>query len=153
MTSEELKNLFGPWRERHLRSAWKPIAGRKGGADALSWFGGAPTGSPGDEWPKCAGCDAPMSFFLQLDLSTLPQIGGFPTKSGILQLFYCSTDDGSCETWAPFSGTHCIRLVQPGAELLSPPEGIPSIAQVVVTGWEEFLDSPHPEDHVQLGRS
>ena len=51
-----------------------------------------------------------MSFFVQLDLAALPAELDAPIREGLLQMFYCSSDDGSCETWAPFSGTHAIRI-------------------------------------------
>lgn len=94
-----------------------------------------------------------MNFFVQLDLSTLPEQSKVPARQGLLQLYYCSTDDGSCETWEPFSGTHYIRVTSSGPSLLNPPHGIDPLAKVSVGDWQQFQDAPHPEDHASLGLS
>lgn len=153
MTAEELRRLFEPWRARHMRPAWKPVFDGPGNTETLSRFGGRPTGSPGDEWPACAACKAPMSFFVQLDLSDLPEEFGFPQRRGVLQMFYCSTDDGMCETWAAFTGTQFIRVAPPTSNLLTPPPGVEPLAEKSVTGWSPFQDEPHPEEHETLGLS
>src|SRR5689334_8048802 len=87
-----------PWRRRHRRSAYVP---RLGEGTCASHFGGAPAMLSNEPWPNCRQCNKPMLFLLELDLHSLPKkLAG----NGFLQLFYCSTDDGSCETWSPFTG-------------------------------------------------
>ena len=91
-----------------------------------------------------------MQFFLQLPLEGLPagsKVGG----EGMLQLFYCSVDDGTCETWSPFSGTHLVRLLTGAATLAQHPAGLAPLPMRSVESWNELLDYPHPEEHEELG--
>ena len=150
MNADDIKNEFANWRSKHGRPAWKPIVSD---AQSNSWFGGDPSPAPVTNWPTCAQCSKPMQFFLQLDLAALPQDFSLPTTSGILQLFYCSSDDGSCETWEPFSGTHHIAVRRKNSgDVLRPTEVTP-LTQRFITDWTPFSDSPHPEEHESLGLS
>jgi uncharacterized protein YwqG len=92
-----------------------------------------------------------MRLLLQLDMSILPAKCDSPLRKGLLQLFYCSRDDGSCETWQPFSGAQAI-IVSPdtGVETSAPDGGAP-FEKAFITDWEEFEDTPHPEEHEPLG--
>ena len=91
-----------------------------------------------------------MQFFLQLPATSLPP--GFTVRGeGILQLFYCSQDDGSCETWQPFSGTHVVRLLTGPSVVATSPGDLAAFPMRSVEGWREFVDYPHPEEHVRLG--
>lgn len=93
-----------------------------------------------------------MKFFLQLSLATLP--AAFAARgTGLLQLFYCSRDDGSCETWRPFSGTHLVRLLTGPASIAAHPSGLAPFPVRSVAQWSELVDDPHPEDHEWLGLS
>ena len=92
-----------------------------------------------------------MQFFLQLDLGALPKKFSTPLKSGLLQFFYCSTDDGMCETWAHFTGTHDLRIVKDQGVEITRAAGLAPLRQSFVTGWEEVQDAPHPEDQELLG--
>lgn len=153
MNAEQITKLFEPWRAKHVRTAWKPVVERSEAADSLSWFGGQPTGSPDDPWPVCEQCQAPMRFLLQLAFAELPQQANLPFRDGILQLFYCSSDDGSCETWAPFSGTDVFRVLPHASGVAAGPPGIDPLPQVHVIRWEAMEDHPHPEEHRALGLS
>lgn len=153
MNADEIAELFEPWRAKHVRTAWKPVVEAGEVAGALSWFGGQPTVSPDDAWPACAQCHAPMRFFVQLALADLPPQAQVPIKDGILQLFYCSTDDGACPTWEPFSGTHFIRVVPRASGVAASPPAIDPLPQNTVVKWEETQDFPHPEEHRSLGLS
>lgn len=149
MNAEQIAEAFALWRKRHLRSAWKPETDGQGSGTTLSHFGGEP--SPGlAAWPTCAQCKSPMRLLLQLDLAALPADFEAPVREGLLQLFYCSLDDGSCETWSPFSGTHQIAIVpkQAGGAVSSP---VPPLKSVAVTGWSRLDDTPDPEEHKALG--
>lgn len=150
MTASEITELFEPWRQKHERTAWKPVL-RDEPTDVLSWFGGQPTSSSGRQWPICRGCQAPMRFFLQLAAQEFPQSSVFPLKEGVIQLFVCSTDDGSCETWAPFTGTHDICVVSSHPGTAAPPSGIESFPRQFITRWDQTVDAPHPEEHETLG--
>lgn len=91
-----------------------------------------------------------MQFFLQAPLLSLPD--GSPRRGeGLLQLFYCSRDDGDCETWRPFSGTHLARLVV-GATVLTPhPPTLSPFPSLAIETWRPLIDYPHPEEHESLG--
>jgi len=151
MKAAEIARLFEPWRRAHARTAWKPVVTSDQSTATLSWFGGVPTEGLEREWPTCRECRAPMSFFVQLAFEEFPAESSFPFKDGVLQVFYCSTDDGSCETWAPFSGTHALRVVPSNPNLVSLPPEIEALPRARVTGWSPFEDSPHPEEHESLG--
>ncbi len=93
-----------------------------------------------------------MQFFVELDVMALPT--GSPARgAGWLQLFYCSTDDGMCETWAPFSGTHLVRLLTGPARPAAHPAGLEPLPRRAVATWEELSDYPHHDEHAELGLS
>lgn len=91
-----------------------------------------------------------MQFFLQLPLESLPAGAGVRGE-GMLQLFCCSLDDGSCETWSPFSGTQLVRLITGAAAPAPHPRGLTPFPVRSVKGWNELVDYPHPEEHRGLG--
>ena len=144
----DLRASFGAWRARHARRAWKP--GCVDGAAHEARFGGAPLLAADEPWPSCEGCRRPMQFFVQLPLASLP--AGFAVRGeGLLQLFLCARDDGRCETWRPFSGTHVVRLLTGPASAVSHPLGLAPFPARSVERWTELLDYPHPEEHQALG--
>jgi uncharacterized protein YwqG len=104
----------------------------------------------GEDWPICKGCERPMQFFLQMPLAGLPT--DFAARGdGMLQMFYCSQDDGACETWRPFSGTHMVRLLTASASVASHPPGLAQLSARSIERWSELVDYPHPEEHGELG--
>lgn len=88
-----------------------------------------------------------MNFLLQLEIGSLPQR---PLGEGLVQLFYCSKDDG-CSTWEPFSGTQLVRLVDGPLERRSPPEGAQEQALRSIVGWEAVDDYPSTQELEELG--
>ncbi len=91
-----------------------------------------------------------MQLFAQLAMASLPV--AFAAKGrGLLQLFYCSRDDGSCETWAPFSGAHVARLLDTPVTDALPPAGLKPFPARAITGWRELTDHPDPAEHEELG--
>jgi hypothetical protein len=134
-------------KSRHARPAWRPICAEGSGAAQL---GGLALLGADEEWPSCRGCQAPMRLFLQIDLAALPP--AFAARgSGILQLFYCSTDDGRCETWAPFSGTHLVRLLGGEMGRASHPPSVTPFPARHVSFWEEIVDYPSAEEPDDAG--
>jgi hypothetical protein len=91
-----------------------------------------------------------MHFFLQFPLASLPAVFAARTD-GTPQLFYCSVDDGSCETWRPFSGTHLVRLLSGQASAAAHPAGLAPFPVRSIESWSELVDYPHPEEHKELG--
>lgn len=144
----DLRNAFAAWRTKHARRAWKPVCVESVGGKGQ--FGGSPSMAPGEPWPSCEGCRKPMQFFLQLPIASLP--AGAPVRGdGLLQLFYCSVDDGNCETWSPFSGTHLVRLLTGPSSPGQHPPGLAPFPLRSIERWEEIVDDPHPEEHEALG--
>lgn len=142
------REAFAAWRTKHARRAWKPVCVERTGQGAQ--FGGSPFLARGERWPLCKGCSQPMQLFVQLPLASLP--AGTPIRGeGILQLFYCSQDDGTCETWAPFSGAHVVRLLTGPAVVAPPPADLEAFPVRSVERWQELVDYPHPEEHGRLG--
>ncbi|MEL6556374.1 MAG: DUF1963 domain-containing protein [Cyanobacteria bacterium J06621_11] len=150
MEPSEIKTVFEEWNAKHRRDAWH-VSIDNSDTKSLSWFGGAPTASNNFEWPTCAQCKKPMQFFLQLDLSSLPNSLETPLRDGLLHLFYCSSDDGMCETWEAFSGTHELRVVQRFDNQCSHPPEITPLPKAIISGWQLFTDSPSPAEHELLG--
>ena len=148
MKAADIQQRFGAWRDRHARPAWKPRT-IQGGA-STSRFGGSALLGPGESWPSCKSCGDPMQFFLQLEMSALPPEFA-RRRDGLLQLFYCSRDDGDCETWAPFSGTHLVRLIGGERNVVPHPHGLEPFAVRSVEGWQELVDYPSPAEHDELG--
>lgn len=144
MDVDQFVDRFAPWRAKHVRTAYTPQLG----ATTRSRFGGEPDMRRGEEWPVCASCRAPMTFLLQLELASLPRR---PAGEGVLQLFYCGTDDGSCETWAPFSGASLARLVAEPLERRSPPHGVQMQPERGIVGWSATDDHPNSQEHEDLG--
>jgi uncharacterized protein YwqG len=89
-----------------------------------------------------------MRLLLQLDLDALP-VQGWTSGPPLLQFFYCSTDDGGCETWRPYSGTHCFRFMERGREVEKSP--VPPLPKVTISDWEPFDDTPSTAEHELLG--
>lgn len=147
-TMIDLQQTFAAWRAKHARRAWRPVV-EEGGELRGARFGGAALLADNEDWPSCVTCRRPMQFFLQFPLSSLPP--GTAHGEGILQLFYCSTDDGACETWWPFSGTHLVRLLTAPSAVVAHPLNLRPMRPRAVTGWTELVDYPHPEEHPSLG--
>ena len=147
------REAFRPWRKANARPAWKPVTRPGEGAVAASRFGGRPALRPGEPWPTCAVCGKPQTLFLQLDLDALPPDAG-DFGGGLLQFFYCvKCDDGSVETWEPFSDAHLFRRLQTLQPLVvaDVPDGSEMIVPREVRSWEQIVDHPHPEDAETLG--
>lgn len=144
----DIERAFAAWRTKHARRAWKPVCGKRGAGGAR--FGGSTELAPGERWPTCKTCSWPMRLLLQLPLASLP--AGFARRGeGVLQLFYCSQDDGGCETWRPFSGTQLARLVAGPLVAALPPTGLTAFPARGIERWDELVDYPDPEEHGSLG--
>lgn len=100
-----IASKFKPFK----RTAWKPIT-VKGDSDlAVSKFAGKPWINPGDSYPMCEYCQTPLRFFLQLNLSQLPESLDRQFGDGLLQLFYCTNSESGCDGGDVF----LIRNIQP----------------------------------------
>ncbi len=118
-----------------------------------SGFGGTPYLPHGIDHPACPGCRNPMTLFVQLRLEELPGVEA-AGRSGLLQLFYCTTDEPDlCEhslrSWAPFSEGATVRIVPAyGGSASHVPPRFPARR---ITGWREEPDLPTTEELRGLG--
>ena len=100
-----------------MRTCWLPVTDDGDGPLTASKFAGTPYLGPGESWPACPRCAAPMALFLQLDLAALPEELGEELGSGLLQMFYCVSrhecpirGEGRLD---PFSPYQLLRRVCP----------------------------------------
>lgn len=92
-----------------------------------------------------------MPLFLQLNLADLPTELAGNFGSGLLQLFYC-TSDYCDDGWEPFSGSKLVRLVQPGDRTQAlPAVSYPEFPAKTIVGWTPLDDYPDGAEHDGLG--
>jgi uncharacterized protein YwqG len=140
-----------PEIDKHLRAAWKPAVKDGDGAATDSKFGGLPALLAGEEWPLCPNCEGPLQLLLQLNLASIPPELKSAFGSGLIQLFYCTNAEASCETdaegWEPFSPISLARRIDtPSAPAkLSPPEAR-SVPAKRILSWKRMDDLPNGEE-------
>src|SRR5712691_5101906 len=93
MTTDEIIKMLEPWLAKHRRPAWKPVVEDGDGSPTASKFCGTPWIGRDAAWPECGQCESQMQLFLQLNLGELPREIGRPFGTGLLQLFYCTSDN------------------------------------------------------------
>lgn len=117
-----------------------------------SKIGGLPYLRSKEDWPVCPNCQNHMQLFLQLNMEELPA----ENSPGLVQLFYCITNDPLCESdqngYMPFSKNSIGRKIQ----VDGPSEIIkPSINELFperkITSWQAKDDYPHYEEYSHLG--
>jgi len=141
----DLHEVFATWRAKHARPGWTPVCRFDGALDG-GQFGGSPRIPPGETWPMCGVCKAPLQLFVQLPTARVPRrIQG---DGGWLQVFECTVD--GCPSWEPFGGANLVRLI-PGAAPITPHPGGEPFPTRAITGWTELVEYPHNEDHEELG--
>lgn len=140
----------------HRRSTWTPEVVDGEGLPDGSRLGGGPWLRPGEAWPACGSCGRAMQLFVQLNARDLPPPAARALEGGLLQFFYCTSDDDSCvvdsEPWAPFAPTAFLRLVARddlgGGTAAVPGPGMFPPKRIV--GWTESHDYPGWEEAVDL---
>ncbi|MFB7787568.1 hypothetical protein ACFC1D_33250 [Streptomyces vinaceus] len=85
--------------------------------------GGLPLAPAGTDWPTCAACSGPLQFIAQLVLD-----GG----RGVLAVFMCANDPGSCQEWSATSGGN--------RALLFPPDGLAPLPLPALPATEDGDD-------------
>lgn len=138
----------------HLkRKAWKPIVREGDGALTASKFAGKPWLSEGEQWPACCNCGQPMQLCVQLNLQELPNSLNSKFGNGILQLFYCTNYETSCDElckgWEPFVETcKLIRIVQ--LDNTQVKVELPDLKDLfpakLIVDWQEVDDYPNEEE-------
>jgi uncharacterized protein YwqG len=139
------------------RPAWLPVTEEGDGAAADSKFAGTPFLPGGEGWPLCPNCDLPMQLFVQLNLGQLPEAVRDEYGAGLIQLFYCTSDEEGCEhvcdAWQPFAESVVARLVpaEHGAARPASAEVENALPPRRVVGWREVVDYPDDEEGEALG--
>jgi hypothetical protein len=148
-----IASKFKPFK----RTAWKPIT-VKGDSDlAVSKFAGKPWINPGDSYPMCEYCQTPLRFFLQLNLSQLPESLERQFGDGLLQLFYCTNRESDCDGCDIF----LIKNIQPTETPLQyemPDIVFDSMSALIegefpakqITSWQAMDDYPNTYDNQPL---
>ena len=128
----------------------KPVASA---FDTKSKIGGFPYLRHENDWPVCPNCGKHQQLFLQLNLSELPE----QQSDGLIQLFYCTTDDAEfyCEeelmAYAPDSKISTCRKIQIEGQSASISPTIDELfEEKVIESWEAVDDYPHPEEIYDL---
>lgn len=152
MNVDEVLEKLQPWRAQHARRAWMPMTVDEDGSRVTSKFSGVPWIGTNEPWPSCCGCHSLMPFFLQLNISELPEPARAGLGSGLIQLFYCIDCDGG---WEPFSEVSLVRMVPEAllSEAKMQLDREPEFPARRIEAWEEIVDYPHPEEHEDLGLS
>ena len=142
---------------RHKRSAWKPLVVDNDGPLTASKFSGTPWLERADSWPRCLNCGKPMQLFVQLNLDELPEAVQGEFGHGLMQMFYCTSQEPlcevDCEAFFPFAKSVLARIIQPEADVhyAENPEIDNPFPPRLIVGWEETDDYPNYEEGESLG--
>ena len=136
--------------EPHLRTAWAPVLGTSGQPGEFGRFGGTAELQPGEEWPCCGCCGAPLCLVLQVTLEKAPEpfrrrVG----EEGYFQFFYCIS--GSCSVksaWEPFQGNSLARRISGETSKVKAPSG--GYEEIPIVGWTAVPEGPGWEDRFAL---
>ncbi|TXD39438.1 DUF1963 domain-containing protein [Lujinxingia vulgaris] len=143
----------------HRRTAYRPRTAEGDGDLLASKFSGRPWLKADEAWPTCPNCNKPQQLFVQLNLATLPQpeqqrVG----KSGLLQLFYCTSSDPLCEVecqaFFPFARSVMARRIDDptGPTNLNASGPAEPFAPRRIESWEPIEDDvPGYEELYQMG--
>lgn len=151
-TQRSYKNVLSVL-EKYSRFAYIPEAEvRPYRFSGASKIGGFPYLRDKDDWPVCPNCGKNMQLFLQLNLSELPE----KPSSGLVQLFYCTTEEPQCEleleACSPFSkAVVCRKIAFDGPSETIVPKIDDLFEEHVITGWKQVKDYPHFEEYERLG--
>lgn len=142
---------------RFKRKTWVPVVVDGDGDLQASKFAGTPWLRQGEEWPRCPNCHQPIQLFLQLNLAQLPEAVHNEFGSGLLQLFYCKSEepmcDVDCQAFFPFAKSVFVRLCVPAGEAQRRPaaEVREPFAPKLIIDWREEDDYPDYTESKELG--
>ncbi|MCO5169636.1 MAG: DUF1963 domain-containing protein [Planctomycetes bacterium] len=144
---ERLRARLAP----HVRPTFVPVLAPPSDDAARSRLGGRPLLAPGEVWPRCGDCGAPMPLAVQLARAELPAEAAiaFPPGAEHLQLFYCTSDAcGVTDPASPGARNRLLRILDRGEPAPAPPgfSGVTRLAPQDVVGWERRLETPGTED-------
>jgi uncharacterized protein YwqG len=112
-----------------------PVTEKQEDIGAESRYFGRPWMEAGREWPLYN--DDPMTFVLQIDLATVPEVPGLPRK-GLLSFFHTSGYDKT--------GANSAVMIQDATAdggLRDAPEGVPTLPSSAITSWISREETPH----------
>ena len=141
----------------YKRKAWKPIVEENDGSILASKFSGTAYLTSIENYPRCQNCDKPLQLFIQLNLGELPEPIRDDFGTGLLQMFYCISEEPlcevECEAFFPFAKSVLIRIIQPEYQAsfssIRPPENL--FPPKLIIGWQEVEDYPNSEEGKSLG--
>lgn len=140
------------------KTAWSPVVEKSTGSVLTSKFSGIPLLDKNEHWPCCGHCQKEMQLFLQLNSSELPQEARQVFGSGILQVFYCTSDEQECEieceAYFPFAKSTLLRILNP-ANIVTKTLQVSPVADAfeekVIVAWQASDDYPNSEELEELG--
>ncbi len=141
----------------YQRMAWQPLTIAADGARTASKFAGLPWLAADEAWPLCPNCGKPIQLLLQLSLADLPQALGSEYGVGLLQMFYCTTDeplcDVDCQAWEPFSRSTLVRVIESVGAVLPLTESpvADAFPPLLIVDWLAAIDYPNAEESELLG--
>lgn len=153
-SSSSLLEKIAPYK----RKTWMPLVEEDEPDDALaSKIGGVAYLPPGESHPLCSNCHEPLTLFLQLNPSSLPENNDLDLEQDqLIQLYYCTNQQPHCEmechAWQPFAKSKLVRRVPlPSTEVVLPATTLPRQFPVrLIVEWVENEDFPDWQE-MQLG--
>jgi hypothetical protein len=148
LTATSREELLAALHE-HRRPAWLPMLAAEQGPVTASKFGGVPYLPKPGSWPRCGSCGEWLQLLLQLNAADLPDEAR-DLFVGMLQVFCCT--ERACTPTEPFSAATAVRLVAlSGAAAYTSPPFAEAFLGRAITGWEQRVDYPAPEEVELLG--
>ena len=141
---------------KYLRPAWRPRTEER--ASPLAGFRTSAKLPAGEAWPQCTNCHDPLELMVQIDLAAVPEA----TRTGLLQVFYCTNNEPHCEVdteaFLPGAGksklvrvidaTTATAVVPRPALLAKRVEASP----LEIVGWEPLQDGPSGDELEEVYR-
>ena len=134
-----------------VRTAWRPVVAEEDGPPDASTMAGTAWIPEGETWPTCPNCGKPLQLLVQLNTASLPEAVRGEYGEGLIQLFYCTSQDPlcevDCEAFFPFAESVVARLVvSEGVPEAVAPEIADAFPPRRIVDWEAFDDYPSGEE-------
>ncbi len=139
--------------EKYKRKAYLPVVSQNiNEFSDKSKIGGYPYLRNENDWPLCPNCLKNMQLFLQLNLNDLPE----NKKNGMIQLFYCTSENPNCEidleAYYPFSeATVCRKIESNGESSKITPNIDVVFDEKLIVDWTEVDDYPDTIEYSENG--
>ncbi|MBK8269233.1 MAG: DUF1963 domain-containing protein [Planctomycetes bacterium] len=146
----QLLKAIAPWKTKHMRQGWRPIAQIGTVENYKCQFGGIPFVETGMSEAVCPLCGKAPPLFLQLDSRELPE-SRRTFGDGLLQLYYCTSCEGDGEGWNAHSAVSQFRILR-SRELHRANTPLDSIITPrTIVRWEPFEDYPSTDESEEMG--